>query len=60
MGILRKVLLLVMALALLAITVTTWGSIGSILTAFCLLMMGAALAYQHFLTNRDPDQFQEE
>ena len=60
MGIGRKILLLAVALTLLAVTIATWGSMGSVLTALCLLMMGGALAYQRFLTNRDEDDYQME
>ena len=56
----RKILILVLALVMIAVMVMTWGSMGSAMMAFLLIMMGAALLYQRFLTNRDEDQFQEE
>ena len=56
----RKILILALALVMIAVMVMTWGSMGSAMMAFLLIMMGAALLYQRFLTNRDEDQFQEE
>jgi len=56
----RKLLILALALAMVVVMIITWGSMGSALMAFLLIMMGAALLYQRFLTNRDEDQFQEE
>ena len=56
----RSIPLAGLALILTAVTVMTWGSIGSAVTAFCLIMMGAAIAYQKFLTNRDDDLWQSE
>jgi len=58
--ILRKVVLIGLALVLAVVTVVTWGSMGSILTGFCLVMMAVALLVQRFLTNRDPENFQPE
>ena len=60
MDILRKVVLIGLALVLAVVTVVTWGSMGSILTGFCLVMMAVALLVQRFLTNRDPENFQPE
>ena len=60
MDILRKAILIGLALILAVVTVVTWGSLGSILTGFCLVMMIAALLVQRFLTNRDPEDFQAE
>ena len=57
---LRRIILLVLAVLMLAVMILTWGSIGSGMMAFLLIMMGAALVYQKFLTNRDEDHFQEE
>ena len=51
------VLLSVVALALLVLTVTTWGSVGSILCVFCLLIMGVSLLYRRFVLDRDEDTF---
>lgn len=53
MRIWQKVMLAILLAGLLAAIILTWGSIGSILLTFCLLLSGAALLYQRFLTNRD-------
>ena len=55
-----SILLFCLALVLGAVTVMTWGSIGSAVTAFCLILMGAALLYQHFLTNQENDDWQSQ
>ena len=57
---LRRILLIGLALLLLTTAIASWGSIGSAVMIFCLLIMGAALLYQTFLTNRDEDQWQTE
>lgn len=57
---LRKIILIGLALLLLFTAIATWGSIGSIIMLLCLLLMGAALAYQRFLTNREDDAWQTE
>ena len=57
---LRKGILLVLALVLILVMVFTWGSIGSAAMLLCLILMGASLLYQHFLTNRDEDSWQTE
>lgn len=54
----RKLLLILLAVALLAGAIATWGSIGSIMLVFCLGTMLASLLYQHFLTNRDDNDFE--
>jgi len=51
------VLLSVVALAILLLTVTTWGSIGSILCAFLLIIMAAAVLYRKLVLDRDEDTF---
>ena len=60
MSLFRKLLILTLALVMITVMIITWGSMGSALMAFLLIMMGAAVLYQRFLTNRDEDQFQEE
>lgn len=60
MGKVQIVLLTVVALALLVLAVATWGSIGSILCVFCLLIMGGALLYRRFVLERDEDDFKME
>ena len=56
---LRAIILIVLALTMVAVMIATWGSLGSALMCFLLIMMAAALLYQKFLTNRDEDQFQD-
>ena len=46
-----------MALVLLILTVTTWGSVGSILCTFCLIIMGVALLFRKLVLERDDDDF---
>lgn len=60
MSSLRKLLLLLFAVGILAVIVLTWGSIGSAALVFCLILMGASLLYQRFLTNRDDNDFDME
>ena len=57
---LRRILLTLFALGILGVALATWGSIGSVAMVMCLLLMGASLLYQRFLTNRDEDLWQEE
>ena len=54
----RKVILILLALAILAVAIVTWGSIGSACMILCLLLMAASLLYQRFLTNREEDDWQ--
>lgn len=56
----QKILLAAVALVLIVVMVLTWGSLGSILTVFCLITMGSALLFQRFVTNRDEDPFRWE
>lgn len=56
----RRILLILVALALTALAVLTWGSVGSALCVYCLIIMGAALLIKRFLINRDSDQFDSE
>ena len=60
MELIRKILLAFLGLTLVAVTVLTWGSIGSAATAFCLITMVSALIFQKFMTNRDGSDFQIE
>ena len=59
MGI-RRCFLAALALGMIVLAVLTWGSLGSGVLVFCMIMMGASVLYQHFLTNRDEDDFQTE
>jgi len=56
---LRITILAILALVMLAVAILTWGSIGSIVMIFCLILLGLSLLYQHFITNRDDEYFVE-
>ena len=55
----RTILLIVLTAVLLLTAVLTWGSIGSAVCVYGLIMMAASLIYQRFLTNRE-DDFKDE
>ena len=44
---------------ILAVIILTWGSIGSAVCVYGLIMLAASLIYQRFLTNRE-DDFKDE
>ena len=50
----------VLAAVLLIAAIATWGSLGSAVCVYGLIMMGAALLYQRFLTHRSEDEFADE
>lgn len=55
-----KVQLFLLAAVIIGITVlmlATWGSIGSILCAFLLVIVVAAVLYRKFVLERDDDMF---
>ena len=54
------ILLSVITVFLLVLILTTWGSVGSILCTFCLILMGVALAYRKLVLDRDDDDFKME
>ena len=56
----RTILLIVLAAVLLGTAILTWGSLGSAVCIYGLIMMGAALIYQRFLTHRSEDDFKDE
>ena len=56
----RTVLLAVLSLALLTAAIATWGSLGSAVCVYGLIMLAAALIYQRFLTHREEDDFRDE
>ena len=56
---LRITILVILALGMLVVAILTWGSIGSIVMIFCLILLGLSLLYQHFITNRDDEYFVE-
>ena len=55
---LRKSLLGLLAAVMVWIMVAAWGSIGSAVMAFGLIIMGSALLYQRFLNREDPDIYE--
>ena len=56
----RTILLIVLAAVLLMTAILTWGSIGSAVCIYGLIMLGASLLYQRFLTHRGEDDFKDE
>lgn len=57
MGGFQKFLLAVLAIGLTTLTLVFWGSIGSAMCVFCLIIMVAALLFRKFVLERDPDDF---
>ena len=57
MGKLQIFLLVLLAIALTALMLIFWGSVGSAMCAFCLIIMVAALLFRIFVLERDPDDF---
>lgn len=60
MEIWQKILLAVVVIGLIALTVLTWGSIGSMAAAFCLLYLIAAYIFKKCVTDRESDDYQME
>ncbi len=56
----RTYLLILVAVALTAVSALTWGSLGSAVCLYCLITMGAALLIKGFLINRDAGDYQME
>ena len=56
----RTILLIVLAAVLLMTAILTWGSLGSAVCIYGLIMLGASLLYQRFLTHRSEDDFKDE
>ena len=56
----RKALLIGMILLMLGVIVRTWGSVGSAIVAYGLIMLLSALLYQRYLTNREESDYQME
>lgn len=50
-------LLVLVAIAIATLMLVTWGSIGSVLCAFLLIIMVAALLFRKFVLDRDEDTF---
>ena len=57
MGKIQIFLLVLVAIAITTLMLVTWGSIGSILCAFLLIIMVAALLFRKFVLERDEDTF---
>lgn len=57
MGKFRIFLLVLLAIAITTLMLVTWGSIGSALCAFLLIIMVAALLYRKLVLERDEDKF---
>lgn len=60
MEIWQKALLAAVVIGLIVLTVLTWGSIGSMATAFCLLYLLAAYIFKRCVTDRESDDYQME
>ena len=56
----RRILLAILAAALVTVMVLTWGSLGSAVMALCLIAMMSALLFRKFLTDRDESDYQME
>ena len=57
MGKLRIGLLVLLAIGITALMLVTWGSIGSAMCAFLLIIMVAAVLYRKLVLDRDEDTF---
>ena len=57
MGKQRIVLLVLLAIGITALMLVTWGSIGSAMCAFLLIIMVAAVLYRKLVLDRDEDTF---
>ena len=55
MGKVQILLLVLLALGITVLMLCTWGSMGSAMCAFLLIIMVAALLYRHFVLDRDND-----
>ena len=53
----QNFLLGLVASGLTTLTLVFWGSVGSAMCVFCLIMMVAALLFRKFVLERDPDDF---
>ena len=57
MGKIQIFLLVLLAIALTALMLIFWGSIGSAMCAFCLIIMVAAVLYRKLVLDRNDDTF---
>ena len=53
MSTLRKVLLAAVVVVLLVVSILTWGSVGSAVLAFCLLLIGPTFLWQKYVNSRE-------
>ena len=53
-------LLSLVAIAVTTLMLVTWGSVGSVLCAFLLIIMGVAILYRKLVLDRDDDDFKME
>ena len=53
-------LLTLVAIAVTTLMLVTWGSVGSGLCAFLLIIMGVAILYRKLVLDRDDDDFKME
>ena len=53
-------LLSLVAIAVTTLMLVTWGSVGSVLCAFLLILMGVAILYRKLVLERDDDDFKME
>ena len=56
----RIIVLAAVALAMAAVMILTWGSVGSVFMGFGLITLGSSLLCQKFVTNQDSSDFQME
>ena len=57
---LKTLLLILVTLGLPILAIATWGSVGSAVCIYCLIVMAAALLFKRFLVNRDGSDYQME
>ena len=57
---LKTLLLILVNLGLTILAIATWGSVGSAVCIYCLIVMAAALLFKRFLVNRDGSDYQME
>ena len=57
MGKLQIFLLVLLAIGITTLMLVTWGSVGSVLCAFLLVIMVAAILYRKLVLERDNDMF---
>ena len=57
MGKFQIFLLVLLAIGITTLMLVTWGSVGSALCAFLLILMAAAVLYRKYVLDRDEDMF---